>query len=583
MIMKTTYLFKTLLVLIAISVSTNAFSQAEMISDIAPGSAGSLPDNMVIYNGKLLFIANDFVHGHEPWSCDGDTSILIGEIIPGTTGAGGFNEPTVYNGKVFFTSLVNNSNFDLWSWNGVSFEEELVTQYTNDIEGPKYLTIYDGKLFYQIDNPTVGVELASFNGLVETIETDINSSDNSHPENLYVFDGKLYFQAIDQTHGTEVWSYDGAAPELITDISYLLGEAEPSWFTEYNGKLFFQAVDGINGMELWRYDGDTTVMIADLNPGALGSDPKEMCVYDGKLYFQATDGVNGTELWSYNDTTLTLIEDIRPGNWGSNPRWLTVYNDKLFFSASNTTVGEELWSYDGDTVVVAANIAADIGGNFESSGPSRLIVYNGSLYFTADDQIHGAELWKYSEPNVCNAYFSLYPDPSVAQSWFAVNGSVGASPITYEWEWGDGNTSVGNNPSHVYSTAGYYNICVTMTDANSCSETFCDNSTNIYKTMDMITVNVVNELPIPTEIDEYVEEHYRVIPNPSSGQFVLSMNSIAERTRLDIFNSMGQLVVTKEYIDKQYLEFEILQPSGIYFAQILSSDNLPGYIRLVKQ
>ncbi|MBP9152724.1 MAG: T9SS type A sorting domain-containing protein, partial [Flavobacteriales bacterium] len=78
-------------------------------------------------------------------------------------------------------------------------------------------------------------------------------------------------------------------------------------------------------------------------------------------------------------------------------------------------------------------------------------------------------------------------------------------------------------------------------------------------------------------------EHYRVIPNPSSGQFVLSMNSIAERTRLDIFNSMGQLVVTKEYIDKQYLEFEILQPSGIYFAQILSSDNLPGYIRLVKQ
>jgi PKD repeat protein len=71
----------------------------------------------------------------------------------------------------------------------------------------------------------------------------------------------------------------------------------------------------------------------------------------------------------------------------------------------------------------------------------------------------------------CNAYF-VSTQPSACQFYFW-NQSTG-NIFSYFWSFGDGSTSALQNPSHTYSAAGSYNVCLTITDsAQSCMDTFC--------------------------------------------------------------------------------------------------------------
>lgn len=50
--------------------------------------------------------------------------------------------------------------------------------------------------------------------------------------------------------------------------------------------------------------------------------------------------------------------------------------------------------------------------------------------------------------------------------------SVGA--VNWEWDFGDGNTSTQANPTHTYTDFGIYSICLTVTNAQGCTDVFCD-------------------------------------------------------------------------------------------------------------
>jgi hypothetical protein len=51
---------------------------------------------------------------------------------------------------------------------------------------------------------------------------------------------------------------------------------------------------------------------------------------------------------------------------------------------------------------------------------------------------------------------------------------------TATWYWGDGDSTVALYPSHTYSAAAYYHICVTATDTAGCSMTYCSND-SLYR------------------------------------------------------------------------------------------------------
>ncbi len=172
----------------------------------------------------------------------------------------------------------------------------------------------------------------------------------------------------------------------------------------------------------------------------------------------------------------------------------------------------------------------------------------------------------------CLAYFTLYPDNTTPHNWLALNQAMGASPMSYLWSWGDGDTSSGVAPSHTYTTPGNYNICLSIIDGNSCTATYCDSSTYVYKTeSNMISVNVVSELP--SEVNELI--NYRIVsvyPNPlSSENWQLLVDEKVIGKQVQIFDVSGRTIYSSPILNRKS-EIDGLQFSrGVYFLKIENS------------
>jgi hypothetical protein len=101
------------------------------------------------------------------------------------------------------------------------------------------------------------------------------------------------------------------------------------------------------------------------------------------------------------------------------------------------------------------------------------------------------------------AYFTITADPTQAHTYDALNLCTGPGILQYLWNWGDSSYSSGATPSHTYDSAGYYTICVGVTDSNGCTASYCDTTVYLFKTDNqMIQMNVIQAplgiLPVST-------------------------------------------------------------------------------------
>lgn len=95
--------------------------------------------------------------------------------------------------------------------------------------------------------------------------------------------------------------------------------------------------------------------------------------------------------------------------------------------------------------------------------------------------------------NVTAANYSLIPPVPNAGFTYA-EGSTGSvnftntsenSPVSYSWDFGDGNSSSDANPGNVYATNGAYYVCLTATNSTG-SDMFCD---SVHVTTYVVIVN----------------------------------------------------------------------------------------------
>ena len=137
------------------------------------------------------------------------------------------------------------------------------------------------------------------------------------------------------------------------------------------------------------------------------------------------------------------------------------------------------------------------------------------------------------------------------------------SPNSWLWNFGDGNTSIEQNPKHTYNNTGLYTVSLKV-----CHDDICDT---------VVRTNFIEVLPngiVELKADISAE----VYPNPNKGRFTLHIISASnEKLQLQVFSTIGKMIHSEELNVSGDVSKDIdltHTPKGIYYLRLLSHDNM---------
>jgi PKD repeat protein len=190
----------------------------------------------------------------------------------------------------------------------------------------------------------------------------------------------------------------------------------------------------------------------------------------------------------------------------------------------------------------------------------------------------------------CNAYFYSYVD-SLNSTLYVVNLSNNTSgTLTYAWDFGDGNTSNLQYPSHTYANVGMYTVCLTVADM-FCTSTYCD---TIGITQFMVdgsrsgfTLNVIAPSALGLEEEVNTITEFTAYPNPATENVSLEYNSLSAGNHSITLNDVtGKLIYTENYSAQKGNNLKQINlngiEAGIYLVTIATENGMLNHIRLIK-
>ncbi len=379
------------------------------------GSGGSTATTI---NGRVIFEADDGIHGLEMWATNGTASgtILLADIAPGPssslTGLTASGQSVLFHGLLYFIAD-GGYGPTLWRTDG-TVGGTAPAVYLGGLAISDLLA-FNGALYFARTRPDasgkIAVDLIRSDGTAagtSLLRSFRASNSGSGPAlALTPFAGRLYFAADDglgvsDPYGDELWSTDGTAAGtlLYRDINPGPGGSFPSQFQLASGVLFFGADDGVHGRELWAAlgTGSVAVLIADINATSggsagttAGSGPDDITAVGGRVFFTADDGVHGRGLWVSDGLPSHTVMVQAPPSAGGAPAFadLTSLGGRLLYEQRDSSGVWRPWVSDG---TAAGTILLSGTAVVAPSGP---IVISGSLaYFAARDPAHGNELWR---------------------------------------------------------------------------------------------------------------------------------------------------------------------------------------------
>lgn len=149
--------------------------------------------------------------------------------------------------------------------------------------------------------------------------------------------------------------------------------------------------------------------------------------------------------------------------------------------------------------------------------------------------------------------------------------NAGSGATSYSWSFDDGASSSLGSPSHTYIAAGTYTVILTGTLGN-CSST------------DTITINVGY-----TGLEEVnLDESVNLYPNPSNGEFNLSLNfTIEQDVEISIFNTIGELLDSRRINNASHsiVDFNLNNKAeGFYFVTIkTNNESITKRISIIRE
>ena len=255
----------------------------------------------------------------------------------------------------------------------------------------------------------------------------------------------------------------------------------------------------------------------------------------------------------------------------------SVGGNALFWSNStNTSLPTYYsWNFGNGLSGVGPNAATTYSAN--GTYTVCLTISNGTVLPNCSSST--CQTINIANAGTCTQYVNvnMYKDMNQPLTWYAVP-VYGGSVIAATWTWGDGNTSNGLYPSHVYANAASYSICVNTT--LTCGTASYCTTQNIYKSASgtsnaMVTVNVMQNFPTATSLKSEVIsfDNLRLFPNPTAGNVKISVDAKENSSiEINVVNITGQLVLSENRLlelGNNLIEVETSELSdGVYFVKI---------------
>lgn len=131
---------------------------------------------------------------------------------------------------------------------------------------------------------------------------------------------------------------------------------------------------------------------------------------------------------------------------------------------------------------------------------------------------------------------------------------------SWSWQFGDGDTSTQQGPTHTYTAPGTYLVCLTTTNAAGCTDSVCD------------SVNVGH-----VAIHASSHRAYMLYPNPNQGEFIIKGKNIRSYS---IYDPSGRMLFEIEtgHGARNILVKDL--PQGLFFVRINGGEEtIPVIVR----
>lgn len=497
------------------------------------------------------------------------------------------SSPVIYNGRLYVLSQIDALFSQLHCIDMYSGDSIWNTPISGEsISSP---AIINGLLFVGFNTNTfycINIDTGEIRWYYET-NNMFKSSPVVYQNSVFIGCNDYYVYRLDIDSGDLIRKYQTTGP-----IKSSPAIANNKMFVATtNGYLFgFQLTDEA---ALWEYD-----IYSGGDDGQLMSSPT---VYDNKLYVGSTDhniyciSVDGEHVWTY--LTGNKIKSS-PAIFNGN-----VYigsNDENLYCLDGSN-GDLQFSYDSDSIIYTSPAIADgkvfFGTtegmfycidandgtkiwNYESdeSCYSSPIVADGKIFFSTYSTGTTGSVYSFGGSSIApTSNFTIEPEETLTYStvYFNDTSSDDDGYITsWEWDFGDGNTSTDQHTTHEYVDNGMYNIVLEVTD-----ETGLINSTQKQVTIinrPPQTVNDTFENLINTSITFDVLENDNDIDG-AIDRSSLTLISLPDNGTAEINQTTMNVTYTPNsgFVGDDYCSYSVMdddQNESVGFIHIITSE-----------
>jgi len=215
------------------------------------------PQGFVLLGSVLLFTADDGRHGRELWVTNGTFhgTRLVADLVPGPRGSA-LHDLVLFHGRVYFLAANPGPGESLWATDGTARGTLRVRDLAlNGLPSwGRGLTVAADRLFFTVYNETTGAELWASTGNSTGLVIDLHPGPgNASPQSLTALGSLLLFAADDGLTGLEPWRTDGTAAGTLRlgDIAPGRDASSPGPFTALDNVVITGADDGVHGREPW--------------------------------------------------------------------------------------------------------------------------------------------------------------------------------------------------------------------------------------------------------------------------------------------------------------------------------------------